>query len=314
MSARIVLVGFGEVGQTLASDLMAGGHRDLVVWDTLFPDAASGPSRAIAAAGQRKGPGIPQAASGMAAALPDRDLVISAVTAGECLAAAREAAASIAPGALYFDLNSVAPATKTEAARLVEAAGGRYVEAAVMSPIGPKRIASPMLLGGPHAAAFAPRAQALGFAGVEVFADRIGPASAAKMCRSVIIKGMEALLTESLLAARHHGVESTVLDSLRDLFPGEDWPKLSRYMISRSLQHGRRRAEEMREVARTVGDAGLDPWMSAACAQRQDWAADHRSALAHHDLGPMLDAVLGRSVAAATVAFRQNNTLPPTPD
>jgi 3-hydroxyisobutyrate dehydrogenase-like beta-hydroxyacid dehydrogenase len=228
----------------------------------------------------------------MTPALAGRDLVISAVTAGECLAAAREAAPSIAPGTVYFDLNSVAPSTKSAAARAIEAAGGRYVEAAVMSPIGLKRIASPMLTGGPHAAAFAPLAQALGFVGVEVFADTVGRASAAKMCRSVMVKGMEALLAESLLAARHYGVEATVLDSLRDLFPGEDWPTLARYMISRSLQHGRRRAEEMREVAKTVGDAGLDPWMSAACAQRQDWAADHRAAFAQPRLDLLLDAVL----------------------
>jgi hypothetical protein len=50
-----------------------------------------------------------------------------------------------------------------------------------------------------------------------------------------MIKGIEALLTESLLAARHYGVESTVLASLRDLFPSEDRPRISQYMISRSL-------------------------------------------------------------------------------
>ncbi len=292
MSARIALLGFGEVGQTLASDLLAAGQCDLLAWDKLFLDEESGPSRAIAAFGERGYGDALQAAPGMAAALAGRDLVVSAVTAGECLAAAREAAAGISPGTLFFDLNSVSPATKSEAARLVEATGGRYVEAAVMSPIGPKRIASPMLLGGPHAAAFAPRARELGFTGVEVFADSVGRASAAKMCRSVMIKGMEALLAESLLAARHYGVESTVLDSLRDLFPGADWPRLARYMISRSVEHGRRRAEEMREVARTVADAGIDPWMSSACAHRQDWAATHRSALEQPRLEPLLDTIL----------------------
>ena len=50
-------------------------------------------------------------------------------------------------------------------------------------------------------------------------------------------------------------------------------------MISRSLEHGARRAEEMREVARTVEDAGLAPLMSAAIAERQDWAAAHKDAL-----------------------------------
>jgi 3-hydroxyisobutyrate dehydrogenase-like beta-hydroxyacid dehydrogenase len=91
--------------------------------------------------------------------------------------------------------------------QIVEAAGGRYIESAIMSPINPKRAASPMLLGGPHAAEFLSVARQLGFTAATVFSDQIGGASAAKMCRSVIIKGMEALLGESLLAARRYGVE-----------------------------------------------------------------------------------------------------------
>lgn len=291
---RVALIGYGEVGQTLAADLCATGVDDVAAWDRLFTSTSSPPSRAAADTSHVR-PG-----DGMRGALSGRTLVISAVTAGECVAAAREAAPHLAPGAWYFDLNSVAPETKAAAARAIDAAGARYVEAAVMSPIGPKRIASPMLIGGPHAAAFEPVARALGFAGVEVFGDVIGRASAAKMCRSVMIKGIEALLTESLLAARHYGVETTVLQSLQDLVPTGDWPKLARYMISRSLLHGRRRAEEMREVARTVADAGLDPWMSSACAQRQDWAAAHGEAQHHVRLDRMLDAVLADLGPAAS--------------
>ncbi len=298
---RIALIGFGEVGQTLATDLLAAGHTDLLVWDKLLPDAASIPGRALAQ--------FPQvsAAVNMNAALLNRTVVICAVTAGECLAAALEAAESLAPNTFYFDLNSVSPTTKIEAARAVESRGARFVEAAVMSPIGPKRIASPMLLGGPHADAFASIARTLGFSGIEVFAATLGRASAAKMCRSVMIKGLEALLTESLLAARHYGVESTVLQSLRDLFPHEDWPSVARYMISRSLQHGRRRAEEMREVARTVAEARLDPWMSAACAERQDWAARYRSALDQPALEPMLDAVLAAARTSTATANKMES-------
>jgi len=83
-----------------------------------------------------------------------------------------------------------------------------------------------------------------------------------------------------------------VLESLRDLLPGADWPELSRYMLSRSLQHGRRRAEEMREVATTVGEAGIDPLMSTAIAARQEWAARHAAAARVEPLTELLDAVL----------------------
>ena len=160
-----------------------------------------------------------------------------------------------------------------------------------MTPIAPKRIASPMLLGGPHAAEFVERARVLGFAG-QAFAQEIGRASATKMCRSVMIKGVESLLCESLVAARHYGVEKVVLDSLSDLLPVGDWEKLASYMVSRALEHGIRRAEEMREAAKTVFEAGLVPIMASATAEREQWAAAYREALGQrNDLAAMLDAM-----------------------
>jgi 3-hydroxyisobutyrate dehydrogenase-like beta-hydroxyacid dehydrogenase len=174
----------------------------------------------------------------------------------------------------------------------VSASGGRYVEAAIMSPIAPKRIASPILLGGPHAATFEEIAKHIGFVGVEVFSPKLGRASAAKMCRSVMVKGLEALLAESLVSARHYGVEETVLASLHDLFPTPSWPALARYMISRSLVHGKRRAEEMREVAKTVREAGMTPWMSEGCVERQSWASRHCDAASSEDLSQLLDRLL----------------------
>lgn len=287
---RIALIGYGEVGQILAADLRAAGIRDLVTWDRLFPTPTTAPSRAAAAIEAR-------IATSMAEAVKGCDLIISAVTAANCVAAAREAAGSISSETIYFDLNSVAPQSKRAAAAAIEAAGGRYIEAAVMSPIAPKRIGSPVLIGGPHAIAFEPWARQLGFTGIRVFDSAVGRASAAKMCRSVMIKGLEALFTESLLAARRHGVEQTVLESLRDVFPHEDWEPIAAYMISRSLEHGSRRAEEMREAARAVADAGIDPLMSLACAERQEWAAARGPARARASLAELLDTVLAASAA-----------------
>lgn len=283
---RIALIGYGEVGQILAADLHADGIRDISAWDCLFPLPASAPSRAVHENGHV------WAAPSMADALAKRTVIISAVTAANCVSAAREAAGSIPADAYYFDLNSVAPATRRAAAEAIETAGGCYIEAAVMSPIEPKRIAAPMLICGTQASSFEPVARALGFMGVEVFGVSIGRASAAKMCRSVMIKGLEALLTEGLLAARHHGVEATVLESLQDLLPGADWQQVANYMIGRSQQHGRRRAEEMREAAAAVSEAGVDPLMSLACAARQDWAAAHQPGKKPAGLAERLDMAL----------------------
>ena len=83
-----------------------------------------------------------------------------------------------------------------------------------------------------------------------------------------------------------------MLDSLNGLLPVGDWRSLSRYMISRSLQHGTRRAAEMREVAITIREAGLEPSMSLACADRQDWAGARGAAKAAESLDACLDAIL----------------------
>ena len=280
----VCLIGFGEVGQILAEDLAAAGIGDISAYDIQFDNPHSMPSKALATHKVR-------AAANAADAVREAELILCAVTAASDIKAAQSVVAGLKPGTVYVDFNSASPGMKLKAAEIIDNAGGRYVEAAVMTPIGPKRIASKMLLGGVHAQDFIRRAAPLGFRG-EVFSTELGKASATKMCRSVMIKGIEALLTESMLAARHYGVEHVVLVSLSDLLPVGDWEKLARYMISRSLEHGVRRAEEMREVAETVREAGIAPLMSAATAERQDWAASHKSALDTADLDAMLDSVL----------------------
>ncbi|WP_211115597.1 NAD(P)-dependent oxidoreductase [Arenibaculum pallidiluteum] len=289
--ASIAMIGFGEVGQIFAEDLKAAGVSSIRAFDIAFADASSGPARAARRLGVT-------AAASTAEAVSGAELVISAVTA----AATGEAAAAVAGagiGAAFFlDLNSASPATKQEASALIARVGGRYVEAAVMASVPPKRLRTPMLLGGPHAAAFMDVAVALGLDAAP-YSDEVGVASSVKMCRSIMIKGMEALAMECLATARHYGVEGPVLASLRDTFPNHDWEETARYMIGRSLQHGRRRAEEMREVARTVEDAGIAPDMTAGAVRRQEWAAGIGRRLdgGWKDLG--LAALLDRIRAAA---------------
>ncbi len=267
MIERVALIGFGEVGRALSVDMPV----PVRAFDT---DPAKGANCAS-----------------LAEALRQADLVICAVTAAQTVAAAQSAAPYLKASAWFMDLNSSSPEAKIQAAHIIDGVTGRYVEVAVMSPIEPRRMSSPMLLGGRHAEAFAPVIRALGFGGATYYSDVPGKAAATKLCRSVMIKGLEALISESLLSARHYGVEDTVLESLNNLFPHADWPGYARYMISRTLEHGTRRAEEMREAAKTVAEAGLTPWMSQATADRQAWAPAYADALAHAGLKDLLDAV-----------------------
>jgi 3-hydroxyisobutyrate dehydrogenase-like beta-hydroxyacid dehydrogenase len=282
---RVALIGLGEVGRTFAEDLRAAGVEDLTAYDVAFPNTTSPASRNAAELGVPTSGSAAEAASGAT-------LVVSAVTAARCVVAAHSAAPGLGRGAWFFDLNSASPGHKRDAALAVEGAGGRYVEAALMSPIAPHRLASPFLLGGPHAADFAAVASDYRLEDVTVVSDEVGRAAATKLCRSVVVKGLESLLAESLLTARRFGVERDVLDSLPNILPPADWEAVAGYFISRSLQHGRRRSEEMEEAAATVAEAGIEPHMSRATVARQRWAAQFPEALQAGSTLGMVDAVL----------------------
>jgi len=264
---RIGLVGYGEVGKILGHALVERKVAWVGTWDRLLRDPAQAPAMRAHATGA----GV-EAMASLAALLERADVVISAVTASQAHAVAVEAARSIRPGTWFIDLNSASPGTKVDASRLIDGAGGRFVESAVMTSVPPYGIKVPMLLGGAHAEALRALLAPLGFS-MEVVAERVGVASAIKMCRSVMIKGLEAIVVESFTTARRYGVEDYVLASLRETFPTLDWEHQGSYLFSRVALHGKRRAEEMREVAVTVQEAGLDPHMAAATAERQDWVA-----------------------------------------
>jgi 3-hydroxyisobutyrate dehydrogenase-like beta-hydroxyacid dehydrogenase len=262
---RIALVGFGEVGGILGRDFAKQGI-DVSVWDILLR------SKKMRAAMLAKACdcGV-RTTEGLRECVRDAELVISAVTASSATSVAREAAPILRAGQFFLDINSVSPETKRTEARRVAKGKGYFVEAAVMAPISPQRLKVTMLLGGTRAAELAARLQAMGMNATAV-SDQIGVASAVKMCRSVLIKGLEALAIEGLFAARRYGAEDAVLASLDATYPAMGWrADLPDYLISRVAEHGRRRAAEMREASLALGDVGIDPMLSERTAKRQDW-------------------------------------------
>lgn len=268
MSERIAFIGFGEAGQTISRGLLGEAKPAIRTYDILFDDPANGGK--LKRAAESLGVAI---ARDHAEAVREADLVFLAVTASSSLEAARSCLPGLRKGQLFLDINSVSPRRKLETAALLAPTGAAYVDVAVMAPVAPYLHKVPCLIGGPGAAALAPRALALGMK-MELISAEVGQASAIKMFRSIVVKGLEALLLESMLAASEYKVEARVLASLQETFPGIDWEQLSGTMIERVVSHGKRRAAEMREVAETLEGIGLDPIMAAASAARQQWLAD----------------------------------------
>jgi len=273
MGMTLGIIGYGEVGGIFGRGLLRqAGIDGIRAWDLRFADPAAGASARAAA----EADGM-RVADGMAGVCADAGLLISAVTASNTFAVAEEAARHARAGTRFLDLNSASPGTKQRAAEVLKAAGVDYVEAGVMTSVPPYGIRVPMLLGGAQAEALAATLAGWGM-DARAVSEQLGVASAIKMSRSIMIKGLEALVIESFTTARRYGVEAQVLATLKETFPQIDWPQQGAYFFSRVVQHGKRRAEEMRESARTVREAGFEPIMTAAIASKQDWVAQQARA------------------------------------
>jgi len=266
---HVALIGYGEVGRILAEHLRATGHA-VFAFD-IGLSRKNDPSRVHARAH-----GV-ELATSPAEAVAAADLVISAVTPESTVAAAESCAEALSAGVFFLDLNSVAPGTKALAAEVIGRASARFVEGALMTVARPFRMQAPLLLGGPYAPLMAPILERMGFA-AQVCSIKLGIASATRMCQSLMLKGLEAVVIESLTAARHYGVEDGVLLSLNETFPAIDWERQVTTFFQQAIEHGRRGGEELHEAVATARDAGLEPWSAQATSARQDWLAERADA------------------------------------
>lgn len=269
--ATIAFIGFGEVGQTFSRGLLASGAADIRAYDLLFGSDAG---RRLEEAAHRIGVAVEASAKEACGAA---GFVFSAVTADRAEAVASEAAAWLKPGQIFVDLNSAAPSTKQRAAQVVAVSGADYVEAAVMAPVLKPGLKVAILAGGPKAQATSEALNGLGM-NLTPVSEAYGRASAMKLCRSIVIKGLEALMVDCAAACEAWEVKDPVFASLHATFPSIDFHALAADMRERVATHGLRRAAEMREAAEMLAAAGLDPGLAGAIADAQQRGARAASA------------------------------------
>jgi 3-hydroxyisobutyrate dehydrogenase-like beta-hydroxyacid dehydrogenase len=253
----IGFIGFGEAGSTIALGLKSAGLERLFAYD-IRPKTSDIVT-------------IVDSPQALAAAA---DVIFSAVTSSSALDAAKQNAPFLTSQHTYADINSVSPALKQDIDGVISATGARFVEVAVMAPVSPYGHKVPMLVGGAGAKTFVETMAPYGMKLEILDGAKVGSAAAVKMCRSIVVKGIEALLFECVMAATKFGADDLVFASLTETWPGIDWKKLADYTSGRVVVHGERRAREMEEVAETLKAIGIDPIMAEATARRQQFSAD----------------------------------------
>jgi 3-hydroxyisobutyrate dehydrogenase-like beta-hydroxyacid dehydrogenase len=266
-SPAIGFIGFGEAGFHIARGLRSAGAGTIRAYDINTRTPGLG-DRIQARAAEAE----VRLVDSSAAIADAGNILFSAVTPDRAMEAAMQTVRFLKSRHIFVDLNSVSPERKQSIADVVGGSGARFVEAAVMSPVPQHGHRVPMLLGGVHAPVLADLMAPYRM-NLEVISEQIGAASAAKMCRSVIVKGMEALILECVLAAVPYGADERVFATLDESFSEMDWKTMASYMVGRVVEHGERRARELDEVAVALRAMGVEPLMTEAAQHRQAWCA-----------------------------------------
>ena len=259
----IGFVGFGEAAQCFAAHLAAKGFPEPLVFcegPTNHPPYTDA-FRATAAAHRVT------LVDTLDALMARADIVFSAVVVATAVAVGQSIAERVRPGMLVIDVNASTPRAKRLVADAVAASGGTFVDANLMGAVSIYGAAVPLYSSGDGVAAFAEMFTPLGFT-IELAGPEAGTAAAVKMLRSVVTKGMEALIVEALTAASMAGVRPEALRGICEPMDATRYSKFVDMCVRTDVLHAQRRAVEMEGVAEGLREIGLQPIMTDATAAR----------------------------------------------
>ena len=260
---RLGLVGYGEVGSTLGRGLRGAGLERVAAYDKY---AFDGPyADLIQTRAREAGVTLVRSPGELAEAA---DLILGVTPGSASLESADALASSLSACHVFLDLASATPKIKLGVAERLSATGALLGDASIMGT--PKDgYAMAMLSSGP-AGERMPDALVPWGMQIEYVGPRLGTASGIKILRSVLLKGIEALTDEMLLAARHYGLDEAVLASASKTL-ARPWMATVDSVTPSGVIHAKRRAEEIEMSAEAVADAGVEPIMARAIVQRLRW-------------------------------------------
>lgn len=245
VSPRIAVLGWGEAGSAIGSDLLAAG-ADVRAYDPRVVVPAAAHPRATEADAVR-----------------DADIVLSLNSAHDAATALGNSLSRLPSGTIWVDLNAAAPSLKVSLAAAAPA--NPVVDVAIMAPVPGKGLRVPMVASGDAAPKFATAMNALG-AIVTVLDGPVGAASSRKLLRSVFYKGLAAAVVEALAGGRAAGCEQWLRENISAELAAFDSNTIDR-LVDGTHQHARRRSDEMAAAAQQLRDLGVEPRIADA-AQR----------------------------------------------
>ncbi|HWH97665.1 MAG TPA: DUF1932 domain-containing protein [Pseudolysinimonas sp.] len=236
---RIAVIGLGEAGSLIAAGLHAAGAH-VTGFDPAKPSDTAVPS-----------------ARNIDDAVDGAEVVLSVNSSTVARRVAEEAAPLLGKGAIFADLNTGTPSMKRGLASSFPP--GAFVDVAIMKPVPGLGEKVPMAAAGPGARRFVDLLEPLGL-DVEYVSDVSGDAAARKLLRSILAKGIAAVLIDTLWAAESVGLEEWAYQEILREFDSSSGDTAQRY-LSGTAQHVKRRQIEMMDVSEMLDETGYQSTM-----------------------------------------------------
>ncbi len=267
MKYKLVFIGFGEAAYNISLGLREAGLADIAAYDAFAED----PVKGVLIRQRAEETKVPLIS--LKEACEEGEYIASMNSAKVALSVAEQIIPELNKGQVFVDLNSVAPTVAEAIDRLPRKDGVLFCDAGVMGTVPGNRHKVPMFLAGEGAKAFYDEFSKYEMK-LTVLDAPAGGASAIKMLKSVVMKGLPQLMFESYAAAEKYGVLDTLVGSLSESLNGKTVEKLSNTFIARTMIHAARRSAEMKDVVDTLDSLGVDASMTKAAVKKLDALAE----------------------------------------
>ncbi len=265
---QLVLIGFGEAAYNIAIGLKSEGLTDIGAYDV----NATNPQLGEMIQKRAKEADV-KLFDSLENAYQSGKFIASLTSAKVAVNVAESIIPHLTEKQVYVDMNSAAPTIKADIARIPHAEGVKFCDAAVMGTVPGNKHKVPMFLAGEGAKDFEREFSQYGMK-LTVLDAEAGGASAIKMFKSVVMKGIPQLMFESFEAAQNYGVLDTLVKSLSSSINGKTVEQLADNFIARTMIHASRRSAEMKDVVATLESLGVDASMSKATVHKLDHMAE----------------------------------------
>ncbi|QNK46759.1 NAD(P)-dependent oxidoreductase [Brevibacterium sp. PAMC23299] len=250
---RVGIIGFGEVGQVFAKGLLEK-TKHVFIYDILLEKNKNLITEKINNIGVQAVDGIEQIGECCT-------LIISLVNSSASEVVAAEVAKGIRKGTVFLDLTTSTPLVKSKSEKIIVSNGGIYVDASIMGTVATEQQQVPLLIAGEQSVKVQALLNSLGF-NCQAINHPNGGAASIKLLRSIFMKGLEALILETMITAKNYGVSDEVMQSISKTINNNDFTTFANALITTHVIHKNRRYKEVLDSCNLIKEAELSPFVT----------------------------------------------------